>query len=304
LCGTIGNTEPRRILAFNIEDVISLRNVVRMEDLMKKYKLFVAGAILAVLSVTAVDRIGAENIRIVVPYLGYIANTYESSDIPEDLTDSSLMKGLFFQWVNPQRYQWNTFIYQSSDINYSILWGGHLIFDLYFGVRERGKFVVGAGIEFIRLDMDAGDNISGLTDFELLNNIIVPYARFGRYFTFGGDRLNVSVLPWAGVQPEWVRGDISFTRLFPPPPSPFYEKTDDEELFGIAGLNTSFSILHFITIDAKYRASFNADEFFSSVDTMLNVFFTRHWGLSYRFKYNETSTGSTSYHIGGIAYVF
>ena len=163
---------------------------------------------------------------------------------------------------------------------------------------------MGTGIEYIRLDMDAGDNISGATDFEMLNNIIVPYARFGRYFTFGGDRLNASLLPWAGVQPEWVRGDIAFTRLFPPPPTPVDEKTDDYELFGIAGLNTSVSILHFITIDAKYRATFNADEFFSSVDTMLNVFFTRHWGLSYRFKYSEAGNGTTSYHIGGVAYVF
>jgi len=269
---------------------------------MKKYKLVVVVAIIVVLSVAAVDRISAENIRIVVPYLGYVTNTYESSDYPIDLDDSSLMKGLFFQWVNPQRYQWNTFVYQSSDINYSTLWGGHFIFDLYFGIRERGKFVVGTGIEYVRLDMNAGDNISGLTDFELLNNIIVPYVRFGRYFTFGGDRLNVSLLPWAGVQPEWVRGNISFTPLGPPPPVD--EKIDDYELFGIAGLNTSVSILHFITIDAKYRVTFNADDFFSSVDTTLNVFFTRHWGLSYRFKYSEASNGTTSYHIGGVAYVF
>ena len=268
---------------------------------MKKYKLVVPGAILVLLSVTAVERIGAENIRILSPYVGYVENTYQSSEYPIDLDDSSLMKGLFFQWVNPQRYQWNTFIYQSSDINYSTLWGGHFIFDLYFGVRERGKFVVGTGIEYVRLDMDAGDKISPLTDFELLNNIIVPYARFGRYFKFGGDRLNVSVLPWAGIQPEWVRGDISFT---PPGPTPIDDKIEEDDIFGIAGLNTSVSILHFVTVDAKYRASFDANEFFSSVDTMLNVFFTRHWGLSYRFKYSETSTGSTSYHIGGVAYVF
>ena len=289
-------------MTFNLEERILLRNVIRTEYLMKKYKLAVAVAILIVLSFTAVDRISAENIRIIVPYLGHIANTYESSDYPIDLNDSSLMKGLFFQWVNPQRYQWNTFIYQSSDINYSALWGGHFIFDLYFGFRQHGKFVVGTGIEYIRLDMDAGNNLSLYDNFELLNNIIVPYARFGRYFIFSDDRLNVSILPWAGLQPEWVKGDISFNMPFPP--FSIDEKIDDNELFGIAGLNTSFSILHFITVDAKYRATFNADEFFSSVDTMINVFFNRHWGLSYRFKYSETSTGSTSYHIGGVAYVF
>ncbi|UCF99526.1 MAG: hypothetical protein JSV89_08295 [Spirochaetaceae bacterium] len=41
-----------------------------------------------------------------------------------------------------------------------------------------------------------------------------------------------------------------------------------------------------------------------SKDGMLTVFFTRHWGLSYRFKYSETGSGTTTYHIGGIAFVF
>ena len=273
---------------------------------MKKYKAAITLAILIMISVTTVVSSDAENIRIVAPYLGYVNNVYENSDYGLKLDDSSLMKGLFFQWVNPNRYQWNTFVYQSSDLNYSTLWGGHFIFDLYFGVRERGKFVVGTGIEYIRIDMDAGDNISGLFDFELLNNVIVPYARFGRYFTFGNDALSLSILPWAGIQPEWVSGNIAFNFdvPFPPFPPPVDEKIEEEYFYGIAGINTSFSILHFITADAKYRATFNDHEFFSSVDTMLNVFFTRHWGLSYRFKYNETSTGSTSYHIGGIAYLF
>lgn len=171
-----------------------------------------------------------------------------------------------------------------------------------FGSAGTGKFVIGTGIEYIRLNMDAADNISGLFDFELLNNIIVPYARFGRYFSFGSDTLSVSILPWAGIQPEWVRGKIAFN--FGGPFPPLDEKIDEEDLFGIAGLNASFSIFHFITVDAKYRGTFNADAYFSSVDSMLNVFFTRHWGLSYRFKYSETSSGSTTYHIGGIAYVF
>lgn len=245
----------------------------------------------------------AEDIRIVVPYLGYLNNIYENADLPEALDDSSLMKGLYFQWINPKRYQWNTFLYQSSDINYSTLWGGHFIFDLYLGVRERGKYVIGTGIEYIRLDMDAGNNIPPLSDFQLVNNIIVPYLRAGRYFLFGSDTLSVSILPWVGIQPEWVRGDISFNFGGPFPP-PFEEKIDEYDLFGIAGINASVSIFHFITVDAKYRGTFSADEYFSSVDSMVNVFFTRHWGLSYRFKYSETSSGSTSYHIGGIAFVF
>jgi hypothetical protein len=269
---------------------------------MKKYRSTIVLALLIITFVTAAVGAEADDIRIVVPYLGYVSNVYENADLPEALDDSSLMKGLYFQWINPERYQWNTFLYQASDLNYSTLWGGHFIFDLYFGVQERGKFVVGTGIEYIRLDMDAGGNIDSLSDFELLNNIIVPYARFGRYFSFGSDTLSVSILPWAGMQPEWVRGDISF--IPPGPPTPYEEKIEEYDLFGIAGINTSVSIFHFITIDAKYRGTFNSDDYFSTVDSMVNVFFTRHWGLSYRFKYSETSSGSTSYHIGGIAYVF
>jgi len=242
----------------------------------------------------------AEDIRIVVPYLGYVNNIYENANFPEALDDSDLMKGLYFQWINPKRYQWNTFLYQSSDINYSSLWGGHFIFDLYLGVRERGKYVIGTGIEYIRLDMDAGNNFSPpFTDFQLVNNIVVPYLRAGRYFLFGSDTLSVSVLPWAGIQPQWVKGEISYTAG---PPIP--KKIDEYDLYGIAGINASVSIFHFITVDAKYRGTFNADDYFSSVDSMVNVFFTRHWGLSYRFKYSETSSGSTAYHIGGIAFVF
>ena len=243
----------------------------------------------------------AEDIRIVVPYLGYVNNIYEKTDIPFPilLDDSKLMKGLYFQWINPERYQWNTFLYQSSDINYSSLWGGHFIFDLYLGVRERGKYVIGSGIEYIRIDMDAGNNIVPYSDVQLLNNIVVPYLRAGRYFLFGSDTLSVSILPWAGIQPEWVKVEFSST---PGPPTPVEE--EEWDLFGIAGINASVSIFHFITVDAKYRGTFSADEYFSAVDSMVNVFFTRHWGLSYRFKYSETSSGSTSYHIGGITYVF
>jgi hypothetical protein len=238
----------------------------------------------------------AEDIRILAPYLGYLNNVYENADYSLDLDDSSLMKGLYFQWINPKRYQWNMFLYQSSEVNYSTLWGGHFIFDLYLGVRERGKYVIGTGIEYIRLDMDAGNNIFPLSDFQLVNNIIVPYLRAGRYFLFGSDTLGVSILPWAGIQPEWVRGDIAFIPPFPP--IPFEEKIDEYDLYGIAGINVSASLYHFITLDAKYRGTFSADDYFSTVDGMVNFFFTRHWGLSYRFKYSETGSGSTAYHIG------
>ena len=106
---------------------------------MKRYRSAIVLAVLAVSAVTAGVSAESGDIRIVAPYLGYVTNVYENADYGLELDDSSLMKGLFFQWVDPKRYQWNTFLYQSSDINYSNLWGGHFIFDLYLGVRERGN---------------------------------------------------------------------------------------------------------------------------------------------------------------------
>jgi hypothetical protein len=37
---------------------------------------------------------------------------------------------------------------------------------------------------------------------------------------------------------------------------------------------------------------------------MANFFVTRHWGVSYRFKYMQSTGGPTSYHLFGVAYVF
>jgi len=242
----------------------------------------------------------AEDIRVVVPYLGAATNVYENPDLPNALKDTKLMEGLFFQWVNPDRFQANAFIYHSADINYSQLWGGHLIGDFYVWSNRLGKAAVGAGFEVISLDMDAGvgEILPGST-FQLPLKIYVPYARAGHYFNLGSrSKVLLSVFPWAGVEYDITRGDITIV----PGPPPI--NIDDETLYGIAGLSVSATIMHFIELQAKYKATFNADDLLHAVDAMANVFFTRHWGLSYRFKYMQSTSGSTSYHLGGIAYVF
>jgi hypothetical protein len=258
-------------------------------------KMFAALALLALLA----GALQAEDIRVVVPYLGAATNVYENPAFAIDLKDTKLMEGFFFQWVNPDLFQANAFIYHSADINYSQLWGGHLIGDFYVWSNPLGKAAVGAGIEVISLDMDAGDAFPPLTDFQLPTTIYVPFARVGHYFYFGSrNKVHLSIFPWAGAEYDITRGTISMVPG--PPPS----SLDDETLYGIAGLSVSATIMHFIELQAKYKATFNADDLLHTVDAMANVFFTRHWGLSYRFKYMQTTDGSTSYHLGGIAYAF
>lgn len=251
----------------------------------------------------------AEDIRIVVPYLGAAANVYEDEANSIDESDSALMEGLYLQWINPDIFQVNAFIYHSADINYSQLWGGHLIGDFYVWSNPLGKAAVGAGIEVISLNMDAGDSIAPLQNFELPTTLYVPYARAGHYFFFGSpETVQLSVFPWAGAEYDISRGDLSFLiDVNGPAPGglvPVEESTDDETLYGIAGLSVSTTIMHFVDLQAKYKATFNADDFLSTIDAMANVYFTRHWGVSYRFKYMQSTSGSTSYHIVGIAYLF
>jgi hypothetical protein len=218
------------------------------------------------------------------------------------------MEGLYLQWINPDLFQANAFVYHSADVNYSRLLGGHLIADFYVLSDPLGKAAVGAGLEVINLDMDAGDAFADvyLFDFELPTTLYVPYARAGHYFYFGSrDRVQVSLFPWAGVEYDIVRGDLSFV-VDPPGPGsfPVEESVDDETWFGIAGIGVSATIMHFIDLQLKYKLTFNGDDQLHTFDGMANVFFTRHWGVSYRFKYMQNTSGSTSYHIGGIAYVF
>jgi hypothetical protein len=255
---------------------------------------------------------GKKDIRVVAPYLGTITDVYKNEERGLDLKDSSLMKGLYVQWIRPDVYQWNVFIYQSSNINYSTIWGGHFIFDYYFDAAERHRNVIGAGFDFIRIDMDAGDNLDDISDFTLLNTISVPYLRAGRYFLFGSKSgadggmggLSLSVLPWLGIEYEFVNGNLSGVLKPPAPPLQVKEKIDERYVFPLIGLNVKATLFHFLEGEVKYSARFDADDYFSDVSALANVFFTRHWGVSYRFKYMENVSGSIAYHIWGIAAVF
>lgn len=269
-----------------------------------KMKKAAAVALLALLAAA----VPAQNIRIAVPYLGVATNVYEDDESSIDSSDSALMEGFFFQWVNPDLFLANAFIYHSADINHSQLWGGHLIGDFYVWSDPLGKAAVGGGIEVIRLDMDAGDEFSDsyLYDFELPTTMTIPYVRAGHYFNFGSrDKVALSVFPWVGAEYDITRGDVSFV-VDPPGPGsfPVDESIDDETFYGIAGLNVGATIMHFVELQAKYRLTFNENDLLHTFDGMANVYFSRSWGLSYRYKYMQSTSGSTSYHIVGIAYVF
>jgi hypothetical protein len=242
----------------------------------------------------------AEDIRVVVPYVGAVTSVYEDDANGLDVDGTGLMTGLYLQWINPQLFQANAFVYYAPDVIDAPVIGGHLVADYYVWSDPLGKLALGAGVEVLQPGVST--EAPGPTLIDVTPTITAPYVRAGHYFYFGtASNVLLSVFPWAGVEYDITRGDI---KIDPPGPGSIEDTIEDETLFGIAGLNVSATIMHFIDLQAKYRLTFNEDDLLSTFDAMANVYFNRHWGVSYRFKYMQSTSGSTSYHIGGIAYVF
>jgi hypothetical protein len=250
----------------------------------------------------------ARTIRIITPYIGALTNKYADGDYNLDLDDTALLTGMYLQWINTDQFQVNFFIYQSSDINYSNIWGFHFLFDYYFDVQENRKNVIGAGTEYISVNMSAGDAFTPLSNFNLENDVWAPFVRMGRYFYFGSpERVRNYFLPWLGLEYDIVRGNVGFTTPNPVPPPPSFdiaENIKDESFYGLVGLKFKTVIYHFVDIELKSAFAFNDDEFLTRLAAMANLYLGRHWGLSYRFLYTETLSGSNMYNIGGVAILF
>jgi hypothetical protein len=272
-------------------------------------KISVSAALSALFLFGPTVAVPSETVRIVAPYAGILSDAREEAGAGE-FSDTGFLTGLYFQWVDTESYQWNSFVYYAPDVNYSSVLGGHFIFDKFVGPDWSGRFVVGAGLEAIRIDTDAGDAFEsdGLTDFRVATSVLVPYLRAGKYLKAASGPAAFSVLPWVGVQPQWSWGDLDMevSVPFPPPPHAMEisDSFDDYELYGIAGVNLKVTLFRFVDLEAKYQGTFNASDFYSTVNGTAYAYLNRSWGLSYRFKYMEASQGTESYHIFGVAYVF
>jgi hypothetical protein len=248
----------------------------------------------------------AKEIRLACPYVGTITDVYRNDDRNLDLEDAGFLKGLFFQSVDPERFQWNAFVYQSSGVNYSTIWGGHFVYDRYFGSGGRGKWVAGGGAEYLRIDMDAGRRIAPMTGFRLLNNLFIPYGRFGYRFQFHPKPFVFAVMPWTGAEYQGVRGDLNLA-VDPPGPAPLTEtseRIDEDDFFGVGGLNVNAHLYHLLEIEGKVQRALNADTEYTAVSAMVNLALTRRFALSYRYKYLELGKGTDSFHLWGLALIF
>jgi len=256
-------------------------------------------------------RVFAQDIRILSPYVGVLYNKEEPSHEGNTivLSDAARMEGLFFQWIRPGAFQANAFLYHASNINYSTVWGGHMMGDAYFHGSRWGAFLLGGGSEFISINMDADSNrmpvkgggYTGFSDFEMRNTIVTPFLRTGYRFTPLSGRVKLAMTPWTGVQYEGVRGAIEVD--FPAFQYPAHAGIRSNDWYALLGLGLNATLFHFIDLEVKYHATFNAASLYSTASAMTNIFLTRHIGLSYRYKYMEMYQGSNIFNMGSVVFV-
>src|SRR5512147_2543071 len=98
-------------------------------------KKLIAAALLALLASGAF----AEDIRVVVPYVGWAMSEYKDKSQGLDLDGGGLMEGLYLQWINPDLFQANAFLYYASDVIDAPVIGGHLVGDFYVLSDSLGK---------------------------------------------------------------------------------------------------------------------------------------------------------------------
>ena len=248
----------------------------------------------------------ADEFGILTPYVGTITNQLKIAQIEENLEDTALLSGLFYQRIDPQRHQWNLFLYGSREVNESRVLGSHGLYDHYFAQDHAGHFVAGLGFEYLRIETDAPE-LSTLVDFEMTNHIMAPFARIGRYLNASHGNLQASVLLWGGYEQDIVRGDLAFTVPAFAPGMPVQQLSvniDDETDFGLVGANLQIRYHHFCELKLKYRQKIDLqrDESYDVFSAMANLMVSRQFGFSYRFKHMEESSSENDYHLFGLAW--
>ena len=246
----------------------------------------------------------AERITIVTPYCGMEENTYLDDQYGLRLEDSALLKGLYLQAIDTDRYQWNLFVYQTSDINYSDLLGFNFIYDRYFGKSARTQNVAGVGLNYLTVDL-AGEHVptayGPLDALTLDMDTLSLYARVGRYYRREQGGFRWTALPWVGGQWDHSTGDGLAD--YPGPGSAAF-KIDEDRCYAIAGLNLKADYRHFLQAEVKHPLTFDRNDCYHKTVVMVNFFMTRNVGLSYRYCRQGMRDGRDSYSLFGLAMVF
>jgi len=233
---------------------------------------------------------------IIAPYVGSVTN----SNATYRIKDTSELDAIYAQWMNTEKFQVNSFYYRIPRINYSRVNDLQLSFDLYLKPSAAGKWVAGAGMEDQKTAMSAGGHIAPYTSFDMDKNVLFYYLRAGRYFYHKKGWLDASLFPYIGYAREKTTGEAIINAAITRDVS----ASDSYPLGGIS-VNTTFA--QFIVLQANWMGWLGS---FKNVDRMdeytltTGIYFSRHWGLSYRYKYKKYGPSASSYNLGSIVYLF
>jgi hypothetical protein len=254
------------------------------------------------------DEKNGNAMTIATGYGGVITNEYNYRG--SKLKDSGFMGGLYLQYVDPSAFQVNGFFYHAPDVNYSKVYGAHINGDAYFMKGDWGSLVAGLDVEYIRIRLDAEDNISPLQDFRMNNDVLFSMARAGAKFNvLSNSPLTVSLFPYAGATRESVKVTTwtdmpSFSPMMPDPAEK-KSKSTDTDWYPSWGVNMTSNFFHFVELTVKYLGRAQKDNYMNSFTAQLNVYPARNFVVSYQFKYMDVSAdGKDSYHLLGAGALF
>ncbi len=247
----------------------------------------------------------APRVRIAAAYGGVLTNTYEDGRVA--LSGSGALGGLYLQWIEPDYFQTNLFVYYAPSVNESRVFGLHLNGDAYFFSGDWGSLVAGLDVEDLFVNMDAKDSIAGLSSFTLENNTLAIMGRAGVRVRFAPlEGLKLVVFPYVGVMHQRDTGEITRDPLGDPdfdPPAVTSSIEESQNSFA-GGLNLTAKVGHLGEVTLKYLGHLDEDELRSIYTAELKVFVHRSAVVSYQFKDMEMSFGSNRYHLLGAGYVF
>ncbi len=275
---------------------------------MDRFRLPTALCVLTLLAVypSVAESDFSERVRIATLNAGWYTNEYADTERGLDLGETGPFYGAYAQWVETGKFQANIFGYLAPDVNDARVAGLHANADAYFLGNALGSFAAGLDAERISVDMDSGDSIAGLENFEMRTDVTVAIARAGfRFAVAPSSRIRATLFPYGGYAWERDSGTLTINPAGPPAYTPEMRiDLDDALLYPVWGVNFSVRAFYAIELTGKYLAQYRDEDLLGTATAQVNVFLPWSLVASYQYKFMERSSGNDSYHLFGVGTAF
>jgi len=240
----------------------------------------------------------SESFGVFAPYVGTISNAYSNPAYKLNLEGSGVMTGGYAQWIQPEDFQANAFVYYVPQAGMSDVFGLHVNGDYYPAHFSFGKLVTGLDFEWVNIRTEGA--VPGLESLEVRNKVAMFMPRAGVSVSLlKENNVSVSLFPYVGATYEKVSGSVSVN---PQGPAPLMTvPIDSDATYAAARLNLNLNLMHFIDVQGKYLTGFKTNARWDSVSVLFNVYMSRSLAVSYRYKTMKYSNTTDQYHLVGIA---